>query len=60
MNAYVIDAVRSPRGRGKPGTGALSGLHPQELLAQLLNALAQRNDLDPARVDDVIALTALT
>jgi len=54
MNAYVIDAVRSPRGRGKPGTGALSGLHPQELLAQLLNALAQRNDLDPARVDDVI------
>ena len=36
--AYIIDAVRTPRGRGKKGAGRLSGLHPQELLAQALNA----------------------
>jgi acetyl-CoA C-acetyltransferase len=53
--SYVIDAVRTPRGRGKPGKGALSGIHPQELLDQLLVALARRNGFDPARVDDVIA-----
>ena len=53
--SYVIDAVRTPRGRGKPGKGALSGIHPQELFAQLLVALARRNGFDPARVDDVIA-----
>ena len=53
--SYVVDAVRTPRGRGKPGKGALSGIHPQELFAQLLVALAVRNGFDPARVDDVIA-----
>jgi acetyl-CoA C-acetyltransferase len=53
--SYVIDAVRTPRGRGKPGKGALSGIHPQELFAQLLVALGRRNVFDPARVDDVIA-----
>jgi acetyl-CoA C-acetyltransferase len=53
--SYVIDAVRTPRGRGKAGKGALSGIHPQELFAQLLVALARRNGFDPARVDDVIA-----
>ena len=37
--AYVVDAVRTPRGRGKKGSGKLSGLHPQELLAQALNGL---------------------
>ncbi len=53
--SYVIDAVRTPRGRGKPGKGALTGIHPQELFAQLLVALGRRNGFDPARVDDVIA-----
>jgi acetyl-CoA C-acetyltransferase len=53
--SYILDAVRTPRGRGKPGKGALSGIHPQELLAQVLTALAQRGSVDPARVDDVIA-----
>jgi acetyl-CoA C-acetyltransferase len=33
-HAFIIDAVRTPRGRGKAGKGALSGIHPQELLAQ--------------------------
>ena len=51
--AVVVDAVRSPMGRGKAG-GALSGLHPVDLLAQVLQALATRNDLDPATVDDVL------
>jgi len=32
--AWIIDAVRTPRGKGKQDTGALSGIHPQELLAQ--------------------------
>jgi acetyl-CoA acyltransferase len=51
--AVVVDAVRSPMGRGKPG-GALSGVHPVDLLAQVLQALAARNDLDPATVEDVL------
>ena len=52
--SYIIDAVRTPRGRGKAGKGALSHVHPQELLAQVLRALERRNHLDPARVDDVL------
>jgi acetyl-CoA acetyltransferase family protein len=51
--AVIVDAVRSPLGRGKAG-GALSGLHPVDLLAQVLVALAERNSLDPATVDDVL------
>ncbi len=38
----IIDAVRTPRGRGKRGKGALTGLHPQELLAQALDQAAAR------------------
>ncbi|HEX6544542.1 MAG TPA: steroid 3-ketoacyl-CoA thiolase, partial [Ktedonobacterales bacterium] len=52
--AYILDAVRTPRGRGKPGKGALTGIHPQELLAQTLNALAGRTDLALDDVDDVV------
>ncbi len=52
--AYVIDAVRTPRGRGKLGKGALSGVHPQELLAQSMNALAKRTGVALADVDDVV------
>jgi acetyl-CoA acyltransferase len=51
--AVIVDAVRTPSGRGKPG-GALSRLHPAELLAQTLQALVERNDLDAALIDDVI------
>ncbi|HEX9056371.1 MAG TPA: acetyl-CoA C-acetyltransferase [Ktedonobacterales bacterium] len=53
--AYILDAVRTPRGRGKPGKGALSGIHPQELLAQTLNQLAERAGIDKRDVDDVVA-----
>ncbi|MGY1743539.1 MULTISPECIES: thiolase family protein [unclassified Blastococcus] len=52
-SAVIVDAVRSPMGRGKAG-GALSGLHPVDLLAQVLTALADRNSLDPATIDDVL------
>jgi acetyl-CoA C-acetyltransferase len=54
-DAYILDAVRTPRGRGKAGKGALSNVHPQELLAQTLNRLAERAGIDPADVEDVIA-----
>jgi len=51
--AWIIDAVRSPRGKGKE-TGALHDVHPQRILAQVLNALQERNGFDTADVDDVI------
>ncbi len=53
--SYIIDAARTPRGRGKPGKGALSGIHPQELFAQVLQALQRRVGFDARDVDDVIA-----
>ena len=52
-SAVIVDAVRSPMGRGKTG-GALSGVHPVDLLAQVLQALVERNGLDPGTVDDVL------
>ncbi|WP_341921431.1 acetyl-CoA C-acetyltransferase [Hydrocarboniphaga effusa] len=53
--AWIIDAARTPRGVGKIGKGALADVHPQRLLSTVLKALAQRNHLDTAEVDDVIA-----
>jgi len=52
--ALIIDAVRTPRGIGKPGKGALTSLHPQHLAATVLRALQQRNDLQTGDIDDVI------
>ena len=52
--AFIIDAVRSPRGRGKAGKGALSGVHPQRILAQVLQGLAKKSGIDPHQVDDVV------
>ena len=52
--AWIIDAARTPRAIGKPGKGAYSGMHPQRLMATVLRALAQRNNLNTAEVDDVI------
>jgi acetyl-CoA C-acetyltransferase len=51
--AWIIDAVRSPRGKGKD-TGSLHPVHPQRILAQVLNALRDRNGFDTAEVDDVV------
>lgn len=53
-DAFIIDAVRTPRGRGKAGKGALSGIHPQELMAQTLNQLAKRSQLEKRDVNDVV------
>ncbi len=50
-DAVIVDAVRSPVGKRN---GALAGVHPVDLSAAVLSALAERNDLDPALVDDVI------
>ncbi|PHQ58921.1 MAG: acetyl-CoA C-acyltransferase, partial [Sphingobium sp.] len=52
--AYIIDAVRTPRGIGKAGKGALAGMHPQHLAAVVMKALVARNHLDTADIDDVI------
>nr|WP_211177149.1 acetyl-CoA C-acetyltransferase [Pseudonocardia acidicola] len=49
----IIDGVRTPRGKGKP-TGGLHEVHPQELLAQILRALADRTGIEPADVEDVV------
>jgi acetyl-CoA C-acetyltransferase len=51
--AWIIDAVRSPRGKGKE-SGALHNVHPQRVLAQVLNGLRDRIGFDTADVDDVI------
>ena len=50
-NAVIVDALRTPMGKRN---GRLSGWHPAELAAEVLQALAERNNLDPALVDDVI------
>jgi acetyl-CoA C-acetyltransferase len=52
--AWIIDGVRSPRGGGKPGVGSLTHIHPQRVLAQVLNALKDHAGFDPADVEDVI------
>lgn len=51
--AVIVDVVRTPIGKGKPG-GALSGWHPADLLGETLARLAARSDLDAGMVDDVI------
>jgi acetyl-CoA acetyltransferase family protein len=51
--AVIVDAVRSPMARGKPG-GALSDVHPVDLLAAVLTALVGRTGIDPGTVDDVL------
>ncbi|MFC3453912.1 thiolase family protein [Amycolatopsis speibonae] len=50
-DVFLFDAIRTPF--GKYG-GALSGVRPDDLAATVLRALAERNDLDPATVDEVV------
>jgi acetyl-CoA C-acetyltransferase len=52
--AFILDAVRTPRGRGKAGKGALSGIHPQELLAQILVELVRRTGVPGEDIEDVV------
>jgi len=49
----IVDAVRTPMGKGKPG-GALADVHPVDLLAGILTALVERNGIDPGRIDDIV------
>jgi acetyl-CoA C-acetyltransferase len=53
MEAYIYDAVRTPRGKGKPD-GALASVKPVELLASTFNAIRDRNGLDTNLVEDAI------
>ncbi|MBB4853362.1 acetyl-CoA acetyltransferase [Mycobacteroides chelonae] len=50
----IVDAVRTPVGKGKPG-GSLSGVHPVDLHAHAIRALVERTGIDTALVDDVIS-----
>jgi len=52
-DAVIVDAVRTPLGRGKPD-GAYAGVHPVDLHAHVLRSLVERTGLDPAEVDDVV------
>lgn len=52
--AWIIDACRTPRGIGKVGKGSLAGIHPQQLGAAVLKAIAERNNLNTADVDDIV------
>jgi acetyl-CoA C-acetyltransferase len=56
IEAYIYDAIRTPRGKGKPG-GSLYEVKPIDLVANLLEALKERNNLDTSRVEDVIIAT---
>ncbi|MDP3174391.1 MAG: acetyl-CoA C-acetyltransferase [Phenylobacterium sp.] len=56
--ALIIDAVRTPRGIGKVGKGKLAHMHPQHLAATVLKAIAERNKIDTAQVDDIIWSTS--
>ncbi|MGF7170253.1 acetyl-CoA C-acetyltransferase [Sphingobium xanthum] len=53
MEAFIYDAVRTPRGRGKPD-GSLHEVTPVQLAVQVLQAVRERNAIDTADVDDVI------
>jgi acetyl-CoA acyltransferase len=52
-DAVIVEAVRTPIGKGKPG-GSLHGVHPVQLLGGTIAALIERTGIDPATVDDVI------
>ncbi|MEI6372279.1 MAG: thiolase family protein [Actinomycetes bacterium] len=53
-DAVIVGAVRSPVGVGKPVKGALSGIHPIDLSAHVLQGLMARTGVDPVHVEDVI------
>ncbi|MER6535287.1 thiolase family protein [Streptomyces sp. 900105755] len=55
-DAVIVEAVRTPVGKGKPN-GSLAHVHPVELLAHTLRSLVERSGIDPALVDDVIGGT---
>ncbi|MFB7894427.1 thiolase family protein [Microbacterium sp. NPDC056044] len=52
-HAVIVDVVRTPSGRGKPG-GSLSAVHPVDLVAGTLTALLERSGLESRQIDDVL------
>lgn len=52
-DAVIVEAVRTPIGKGKPN-GALHDVHPVDLLAHSLRAVVERSGIDPELIDDVI------
>ncbi|MBL6616271.1 MAG: thiolase family protein [Reyranella sp.] len=52
--AVIVDIVRSPFGRARPD-GALAGVHPVDLLAQVLQGLMRRTGVEPERIEDFVA-----
>ncbi|MEU6092459.1 thiolase family protein [Streptomyces sp. NPDC047085] len=55
-DAVIVEAVRTPIGKGKPN-GSLAHVHPVQLLAHTLRTLVERSGVDPALIDDVIGGT---
>lgn len=53
MDAYIVDVVRTPFGRGRE-SGVLNSAHPVDLLSTVLVALQQRTGVDPAFIEDTI------
>ena len=53
-DAFIVEAVRTPVGRGK-ADGELSGLHPVNLLAHTLNAVVERAGVDKGDIEDIVA-----
>ena len=56
IEAYIYDAVRTPRGKGKKD-GSLHEVKPVNLLAGVLTELQRRNDFDTAQVDDIKSIS---
>src|ERR1051325_6691204 len=52
--AVIIEAVRTPIGKGKPGKGGLSGMHPAHLLAKVQQAVIERAGIDPSEVEQIV------
>ena len=52
--AVIVEALRTPIGRGKPGKGALSAFHPASLLAKVQEAVVDRAGIDPGSVEQII------
>ena len=50
----IVEALRTPIARGKPGKGDLSGFHPAQLLAQVFQGVADRAGIDPTDDSDVV------
>ncbi len=52
--AFILDTVRTPRGRGKKDAGALSSVHPNQLLGQTLQQIEKRIGVDVNEIEDVV------